>query len=54
MFEQCGQTAMTTLDLGPAFTKIATQHSNFMTNCGKSNLVIYAPEAIYKDKTSFK
>ena len=54
MFNGCGQSAMTVLDLGPAFTKIADSHDNFMTNCGTSELVIYAPEAIYSDRTSFK
>ena len=55
MFNGCGQTAMVALDLGPAFTKIASdENSGFMTNCGTTGAVIYAPEAIYKDRTSFK
>ena len=54
MFNGCGNTAMTSLDLGPAFTKIADANTNFMTNCGKSGAIIYAPESIYKDITSFK
>ena len=54
MFEKCGYTAMTTLDLGPKFTKIADQNEGFMTNCGKSGAIVYAPEAIYKDLTHFK
>ena len=54
MFIRCGYTAMTTLDLGPNFTKIADQNTNFITNCGKSGAIIYAPESIYKDITSFK
>ena len=54
MFQGCGQSLMTTLDLGPAFTKIPAQHTDFMTDCGASGLVIYAPESIYLDRTSFK
>ena len=53
MFAGC--TAITTLDLGPKFTKIASdENSGFMTNCGTTGAVIYAPEAIYKDRISFK
>ena len=52
MFNGCGQSAMTVLDLGPAFTKVADSHDNFMTNCGTSELIIYAPEAIYSDRMS--
>ena len=54
MFMECGYTAMTTLDLGPAFTKIADTNTNFMTNCGKSGAIIYAPESIYNDITHLK
>ena len=55
MFNGCGQTAMVALDLGPAFTKIASdENSGFMTNCGTTGTIIYAPETIYKDRTSFK
>ena len=54
MFNGCGQNSMTVLDLGPAFTKIADTHDNFMTNCGTSSLVVYAPESIYSDRTTFK
>ena len=53
MFAGC--TAITTLDLGPKFTKIASdENSSFMSDCGTTGAVIYAPEAIYKDRTSFK
>ena len=54
MFENCGKAAMTTLDLGPKFTKITSENADFMTNCGTTGTIIYAPEAIYKDRTSFK
>ena len=54
MFNGCGQTAMTALDLGPAFTQIPTTNTNFATNCGKSGVIIYAPEAIYVNKNTFK
>ena len=54
MFNGCGQTAMVALDLGPAFTKIASANTDFATNCGASGIVIYAPESIYSNRTSFK
>ena len=54
MFKECGTTAMTTLDLGPAFTKIADTNTDFITNCGKSGAIIYAPESIYNDITHLK
>ena len=54
MFKDCGNTAMTVLDLGPAFTKIANTNTNIFTNTGKSGAVIYVPESIYKNRTSFK
>ena len=51
MFHATGQTSMTTIDLGPAFTKIADSHDNmFNDSTGKSGCVIYAPESIYQDK----
>ena len=53
MFKDCGASSMTTLNLGPAFTKIADQNTEFMVNCGTTGLVIYAPESIYSNKTSF-
>ena len=53
MFFNTGTTAMKILNLGPAFTKVANRHSNFMTNCGTTGLVIYAPESIYSNKTFF-
>ena len=47
---------MTTIDLGPAFTRISTEnHDNvFNEYTGKSGCVIYAPESIYQDKNNFK
>jgi len=54
MFENCGLTAMTTIDLGPAFTKIAGTNTNFVTSTGKSGCIIYAPEAIYNDMTHLR
>ena len=54
MFNGCGKSGMTVLDLGQHFTKIATTHDGFMTNCGTATIVIYAPESIYRSQTSFK
>ena len=54
MFEGTGSEAMTVLDLGTGFTKIAEQNDDMFTNCGTSDLVIYAPELIYSSETSFK
>ena len=56
MFHATGQTSMTTIDLGPAFTRISTEnHDNvFNEYTGKSGCVIYAPESIYQDKNNFK
>ena len=55
MFHATGQTSMTTIDLGPAFTKIADSHDNmFNDSTGKSGCVIYAPESIFQDKNNFK
>ena len=54
MFNGTGTTAMTKLDLGPAFTQIAETHDNIFTNCGTTNLTIYAPEAVYSSIKSFK
>ena len=45
---------MKTLDLGPLFTQIAYEHEGFAQNCGSSEIVIYAPETIYLDQSSFK
>ena len=53
MFKNCGHIAMTTLNLGPAFTKIATESTDFMTDCGTTGLTIYAPESIYSNKAEF-
>ena len=55
MFNSTGKTAMTILDLGPAFTKIASTNTDFITNTGKSgDCIIYAPESIYSNRTTFK
>ena len=54
MFNGCGQTAMTSLDLGPAFIRIANTNTDMFTNCGKSGAIIYAPESIYKNRTTLK
>ena len=54
MFNGCGRTAMIVLDLGPAFTNIPESCQGFITDCGTASLVIYAGEAIYSDKTSFR
>ena len=46
---------MTSLDLGPAFTKIAETNTDMFYSTGKSGeIVIQAPEAIYQDATNFK
>ena len=45
---------MTSLDLGPAFTHIASTNNAMFTNMGKSECVIYAPEAIYQNSKNFK
>ena len=54
MFQDFAKSQMTSLDLGPAFTKISTSDTNFMKNCGNSTLVIYAPESIYLNRNTFK
>ena len=54
MFNETGLNAMTILDLGPKFTKIASSHTDMFNNCGTTNLVIYAPEAIYSSIQEFK
>ena len=54
MFWMTGNEAMTTLDLGPAFTKIADEHREFVTDCGTTGAIIYAPESIYNDMQNFK
>ena len=46
---------MTVLDLGPAFTKIATDNTEMFVNTGKSGAItIQASEQIYLDKNDFK
>ena len=54
MFNSTGAVSMMALDMGPNFKKIAAKHVNFATNCGKKDVVIYAPEVIYSTQTSFK
>mgnify|MGYP004657757041 CR=1 FL=1 len=54
MFFYTGRNAMTSLNLGPAFTKIADTNTSMFSAIGKSGAVIYAPESIYKNRTSFK
>ena len=54
MFNSTGAVSMMALDMGPNFKKIAAKHANFATNCGKKDVVIYAPEVIYSTQTSFK
>ena len=64
LFYKCGKSSMTMLDLGPAFTripntmeesgKIVSANGFMFQECGKSGAIIYAPESIYKNQTSFK
>ncbi len=54
MFDSLGKYRMTTLDLGPAFTRIASTNSGFASNLGNSNTKIYVSNAIYQDTTHFK
>ena len=55
MFYQTGITAMTSIDLGPAFTNIASKNTDMFTSTGKSgSIVIHAPESIFQDKNNFK
>jgi len=48
-----GTHSLKTLDLGPAFTKIASQHDS-MFDGTTVNTTIYASEQIYLDKNNFK
>ncbi len=54
MFYYCGSGSLNVLDLGPEFKNIATEHTNFITNCGHSNTTIYAHEDIYQTQKLFK
>ena len=54
MFRGTGQGAMTALDLGVNFTRIADSNTNMFTDCGTSDIVVYAPELIYLNETTFK
>ena len=54
MFRGTGQGTMTALDLGVNFTRIADSNTNMFTDCGTSDIVVYAPELIYLNETTFK
>ena len=54
MFSETGRNAMIILDLGPQFTKIADSNTDMFKNCGTTDIIIYAPEAIYASITKFK
>ena len=46
---------MTSLDLGVAFTKIASTYSGIFDGCGKDgSCTIYVPESIYKSSSSVR
>ena len=53
MFNNTGATAMTILDLGPAFDRIPDTNTDMFKNTGTAALVVYAPEAIYSNVTTF-
>ena len=53
MFNNTGATAMTILDLGPAFDRIPNTNTNMFKNTGTAALVVYAPESIYSNVTTF-
>ena len=59
MFAYMGGIAMTSLDLGPAFTHIAETNTDMFADTGgmgvlSDEFIIHAPEAIYQDATHFK
>ena len=55
MFQNLGSAKMTSLDLGPAFTNIASTNTGMFVDTGKSGaLVIHATESIFQDKNNFK
>ena len=54
MFKGCGFEKMTELDLGPAFIRIANNHSDFITDCGKNGNVIQVAQLIYNDTYHLK
>ena len=53
MFNNTGATAMTILDLGPVFDRIPDTNTNMFKNTGTAALVVYAPESIYSNVTTF-
>ena len=53
MFNNTGATAMTILDLGPAFDRIPDTNTDMFKNTGTAALVVYAPESIYSNVTAF-
>ena len=53
MFNNTGATAMTILDLGPAFERIPDTNTDMFKNTGTVALVVYAPESIYSNVTTF-
>ena len=53
MFNNTGATAMTILDLGPAFDRIPDTNTDMFKNTGTAALVVYAPESIYSNVTTF-
>ena len=59
MFAYMGGIAMTSLDLGPAFTHIAETNTDMFADTGgmgvlSDEFIIHAPEAIYQNSTNFK
>ena len=55
MFYEAGSIDMTTLDFGPAFTKIASVNNGMFKDTGKDGAItILASEQIYLDRNNFK
>ena len=51
----CAYVSMTSLELGPAFTRIANTNTNMFNSTGKENeCIIYVPEEIYIDEHHVK
>ena len=53
MFDNTGATAMTILDLGPVFNRIPENNTDMFKNTGTNELIVYAPESIYSNVTTF-
>ena len=53
MFNNTGATEMTILDLGPVFDRIPDTNTDMFKNTGTAALVVYAPESIYSNVTTF-